>query len=102
MYVEGVFFISLHGPSNVFNSSQEPEIYMEQLFSAKEVCEIFKISAPTLSRWTTAGQFPAPHKIYPHSNNRWTQAQIDKVFETMPIADAYKNSGYHETHPQHA
>ncbi len=73
---------------------------MEQLFSAKEVCEIFKISLPTLSRWVAAGQFPPPHKIYPHSNNRWTKTQIDKVFETMPVADAYKNSGYQETQSQ--
>ena len=75
---------------------------MQQLLTAKEVCEIFKISLPTLSRWTAAGQFPPPHKIYPHSNNRWTKTQIDQVFENMPVADAYKNSGYHETHAQHA
>ena len=69
---------------------------MEQLFDAKEVCAIFKISLPTLSRWTSAGQFPPPYKIYPHSHNRWRKSQIDQVFETMPVADAYKDSGYHE------
>lgn len=73
---------------------------MEQLYTAKEVCEIFKISLPTLSRWTANGQFPSPCKIYPHSNNRWTQTQLDKVFESMPVADAYKDSGYHEAHSQ--
>jgi len=75
---------------------------MEQLFSAREVCDIFKVSPSMLSRWVAAGQFPPPRQIYPHSNNRWTKTQIDKVFETLPVADAYKNSGYYETHSQHA
>jgi len=73
---------------------------MEQLYTAKEVCEIFKISLPTLSRWAANGQFPSPYKIYPHSNNRWTKTQIDQVFETMPYAEAYKDSGYGDTHSQ--
>ena len=73
---------------------------MEQLYTAKEVCEIFKVSLPTLSRWTANGQFPSPYKIYPHSNNRWTKTQIDSVFENMPVADACKKSEFCES--QHA
>ena len=69
---------------------------MEQLFDAKEVCAIFKISLPTLSRWTAAGQFPPPRKIYPHSSNRWTGTDLNKMMKSMPIADAYRDSGYQE------
>ena len=83
-------------PTNFITSSQELEIYMEQLFDAKEVCEIFKISLPTLSRWVSEGNFPPPHKIYPHSSNRWTETVLNKVIKTMPVAEAYKNSGYQE------
>ena len=75
---------------------------MDQLFDAKEVAAIFKISLPTLSRWVSEGNFPPPRKIYPHSSNRWTGTDLNKMIKAMPIADAYKNSGYHETHPQHA
>ncbi len=71
---------------------------MEPLFSAKDVCKIFKISLATLSRRVAAGDFPPPRKIYPHGDNRWTQSAIDGVFEAMPIADAYKDSGYQEKH----
>ncbi len=73
---------------------------MEQLFSAKEVCTIFKISLATLSRRVNAGDFPPPRKIYPHGDNRWRESEIDKVFASMPIADAYKDSNYHETRAQ--
>ena len=73
---------------------------MDQFFSTKEVCEMFKISRSTLVRWLAAGQFPPPRKIYSHSGNRWTKSQIDQVFETMPIAEAYKDSGYDKTHSQ--
>ena len=70
---------------------------MEQVFSTKEVCEMFKISRSTLIRWLAAGEFPPPRKIYSHSGNRWTKTQMDKVFENMLVADAYKNSGYQES-----
>ncbi len=73
---------------------------MDQFFSTKEVCEMFKISRSTLVRWLAAGQFPPPRKIYSHSGNRWTKTQLDKVSETMPIAEAYKDSGYDDTHSQ--
>lgn len=69
---------------------------MEQLFSAKDVCAMFKISLSTLSRWVAAGQFPPPRQIYPHSSNRWTGADLNKMIKTMPVAEAYKNSGYQE------
>jgi len=70
---------------------------MEPLFSTKEVCAIFKISLATLNRRLAAGDFPPPRKIYPHGANRWTKSAIDEVFASMPIADAYKNSTYHES-----
>ncbi len=73
---------------------------MEQFFSTKEVCGMFKISRSTLVRWLADGKFPPPRKIYSHSGNRWPQSQIEKVFESMPVADAYKDSGYHESHAQ--
>ncbi len=73
---------------------------MEQVFSTKEVCEMFKISRSTLIRWLAAGEFPPPRKIYSHSGNRWKKSELDKVLATMPVADAYKDSRYHETHSQ--
>ena len=73
---------------------------MEQLFSAKEVCAIFKISLATLSRRVAAGDFPPPRKIYPNGDNRWKKSAIDEVFASMPVADAYKDSTYHENRAQ--
>ena len=70
---------------------------MEQVFSTKEVCEMFKISRSTLIRWLAAGEFPPPRKIYSHSGNRWKKSELDKVLATMPVADAYKDSGYQES-----
>jgi len=69
---------------------------MERLFSTKDVCAIFKISPSTLTRWVLEGNFPAPQQIYPHSSNRWTETVLNKVIKTMPVAEAYKNSGYQE------
>ncbi len=73
---------------------------MEQLFSTSDVCELFKISPSTLKRRVSLGDFPPPRKIYPHGANRWTQSAIDRVFKDMPVADAYKESGYQEKHMQ--
>ena len=75
---------------------------MDQLFSAKDVCKIFKISLPTLSRRVAAGDFPPPRKLYPKGDNRWTGKDIDQVLSDMAIADAYKNTGYYEKHAQNA
>ncbi|MCH8871408.1 helix-turn-helix domain-containing protein [candidate division KSB1 bacterium] len=69
---------------------------MEQFFSTKEVCVMFKISRSTLSRWLADGNFPPPRKIYSHSGNRWTGTDLNKMMQSMPIGDAYKNSGYQE------
>ncbi len=73
---------------------------MEKFYSTREVLEMFKISRSTLIRWLAAGQFPPPRKIYSQSGNRWTKTEIDRVLENMPVADAYKDSGYHESHSQ--
>ena len=73
---------------------------MEKFYSTKEVCEMFKISRSTLIRWLEAGQFPPPRKIYSHSGNRWTQTEIDNVFASMSVADAYKDKGYRYTGTQ--
>ncbi len=75
---------------------------MEQLFSTSDVCELFKISPSTLKRRVSLGDFPPPRKIYPHGDNRWTQSAINRVFARMPVADAYKDSGYYEKHAQSA
>ncbi len=69
---------------------------MEKLLTSKEVCDIFKISLPTLSRWLADGHFPPPRKIYSHSGNRWPKSQIEEVFETMPVA-TYKKSEHRES-----
>ena len=73
---------------------------MEQLFSSKDVCRILKISQSTLSRRVAAGEFPPPRKLYPHGENRWTGGAIEKVIANMPVADAYRNSGYYERDTQ--
>ena len=99
MYVEGCDCHFMSYPQQIVLVINT-EIFMEQLFSAKEVCAIFKISPATLSRRVVAGDFPPPRKIYPHGDNRWTQSAIDGVFASMPIADAYKESGYQEKHAQ--
>ncbi len=67
---------------------------MEQLFSAKEVCEIFRISQSTLNRRVAASEFPPPRKLYPNGDNRWTKSALDGVFSSMSVASAYKDSNY--------
>ncbi len=69
---------------------------IDELYTPKEVCIIFKISQPTLARWVAKGQFPPPRKIWSASDNRWTRGDLNKVLEMMPVAPAYKNSGYQE------
>ena len=85
-------------PAKLFQPTQGD--IMEQLFSARDICKIFKISLSTLSRRVASGDVPPPRKIYPHSDNRWTKSAIDEVFESMPIADAYKDSTYHGNRAQ--
>lgn len=68
----------------------------DELYTPKEVCDIFKISQPTLVRWVANGQFPPPRKIWSASDNRWTRDDLNKVLATMPVATAYKDCGYQE------
>ncbi len=70
---------------------------MEELFSAKEVCAIFKISPSTLCRRVASGEFPHPRKIYPNGDNRWTTGDINGVFESMGVV---QNGRYRGTAEQ--
>ena len=66
----------------------------DELYTPKEVCEIFKITKNTLFGWVTSGRFPPPRKLYSAGDNRWTGKELNKVLETMPVAPAYRNCGY--------
>lgn len=67
---------------------------METLLSAKDVCKQLAISRTTLWRAVKDGRLPPPRKILEDGNNRWSQAEIDEAVNSLPIANAYRNSGY--------
>ena len=71
---------------------------MDKLLSSKRVCELLDISPTTLWRGIRGGKIPPPRKIYPGSDNRWPQSEIDEVINTLPVADAYQDCGYNKPH----
>lgn len=60
---------------------------MNRLLTQQEICELIRISYPTLARWLTAGIFPQP------INGRgrkllWTQATIEEWMNRRQSAAA--------------
>ena len=68
----------------------------DELYTPKEVCDIFKITKNTLFAWVVNGRFPPPRKVYSAGDNRWTGTELNKVLAMMPVATAYKDCGYQE------
>ena len=68
----------------------------DELYTPKEVCDIFKVTKCTLFGWVSSGRFPPPRKIWSVSDNRWTRDDLNKVLQAMPVAAAYEDCGYQE------
>ena len=75
---------------------------MDKLLSSKHVCELLDISRTTLWRAVKDGKLPPPRKILEAGGNRWSQTEIDEAVNSLPVASAYRNSGYYDRKPQAA
>ena len=75
---------------------------MDRLLSSKRVCELLDISRTTLWRAVKDGRLPPPRKILVNGDNRWSESEIDEAVHSLPVASAYRNSGYFDSKPQAA
>ncbi len=68
----------------------------DELYTPKEVCEIFKITQNTLFGWCANGRFPPPRKMFPTGDNRWRGGELNEVLNAMPVAPRFADCGYQE------
>ncbi len=75
---------------------------MDRLLSSKRLCELLDISRTTLWRAVKEGRLPPPRKIIEDGDNRWSESEIDEAVHSLPVASAYRNSGYFDSKHQAA
>ena len=55
---------------------------MNEILTRREVAALFGVCAPTISRWTTLGVFPAPFRT-PGGRLRWHARDIRAILEAQ-------------------
>lgn len=55
-------------------------MFANEQYSAKNICEILKISRSTINLWVDTRNFPQPVKIGTRCN-RWNASQVDQWIE---------------------
>jgi excisionase family DNA binding protein len=57
----------------------------EELFTAREICRLLKISRATLDRWLRRGRFPEPYRLSGQTR-RWSWGQVSEFLVGGPCS----------------